>query len=158
MASLEDLLGDDLAEVPMIPLVLHLVGGQRVISSLNRDVLVGDPDAGGFPGQATLAVEAPVTVADIPLLIDPAAGQQRSEDAGQLLIADRPPLDVVEDLGRAAPIILPLEVSPMLLAVVVVDPGRVPFLKLAPGGRLARCDRAGRWGSTRLLCLWGHVP
>ena len=123
MARLEDLLGDDLAEVPMIPLVLHLVGGQRVISSLDRDVLVGDPDAGGLPGQATLAVEAPVAEADIPLLIDPAAGQQRGEDAGELLIVERPSLDLVEDLGRAATVILTLQVSPVLLAVVVVDPG-----------------------------------
>src|SRR4051794_31771991 len=84
VARLEDLLGDDLAEVPMIPLVLHLVGGQWVISSLNRDVLVGDPDAGGLPGQAALAIEAPVAEADIPLLIDPTAGQQRREDPRQL--------------------------------------------------------------------------
>src|SRR5262245_31396480 len=102
MAGLEDLLGDDLAEVPMIPLVGHGVGGQRVIIRLDRHFLVGDPDIGWLASQAALPVEAPVPEADIPLLVDPAAGQERGEDPRQLLIAELAPGYLVEDFNRAA--------------------------------------------------------
>src|SRR5215212_3549529 len=88
MAGLEDLLGGDLAKVPMIVLVRHLIGGQRVSVRLDRHVLVGDPNVSGFSSQPAFSIQPPVAEADISLLVDGTAGQQRGEDPGQILVAD----------------------------------------------------------------------
>ena len=138
VAGFEDPLGGDLAEVPMIPLVGHAIPGQGLLGELDRHLLVGDPDRCWLIGQATFPVQAPVAEADVALLIDAAGAEDRGEAACEVLVAEDASFDPVEHLGRAAPTILALQVRPVLLAVEVVDPGRVPLEQLVPGRSLAR--------------------
>src|SRR6476620_3992433 len=67
------------------------------------------------------------------LLIHAAGAEDRGEAARRVLVTEGTSLDPGQHLGRAAPTILALQMRPMLLAVEVVDPGRVSLEQILPG-------------------------
>lgn len=137
VAGCEDPLGRHLAEVLMIPLVGHAIAGQWLLGELDRYLLLGDPDRRWPVSEPAFPIDAAVPEADVPGLVNSTGTEDRREAVRQLLIAEDTPCDPLENLGRASPTILPLQVRPMLLPVVVVDSGCVPLEQLVPGGRSA---------------------
>src|SRR5690349_4444695 len=89
--GLEDLLGGDLAEAAVIPLVGDVIPGQGLLSELDRHLLVGDPDRGLVVRYPTFPVDPPVPEADVSLQVNAPNTPDRREAARQRLIVKDSP-------------------------------------------------------------------